>query len=213
MAVSNMVAEKASQDSVNGGNFGFPKYDEADPEGSRFRIEIALTKHKERPHLSLLPAPVNPGARAAQDLRDAFAQKMEIYSRQEEVAYALILESTYSCPSAMEVAMLYHKSQGQAVPPKSRSGKELLDILDARFSGERDSLLEECIGKYNSWKVSDDEKLMAAVDRLKTLIQRLNSLGNVVSEESKVERIKEGLKSAKYKLLVEHGNATCSHYI
>ena len=47
-------------------------------EGSRLRIEIALTKHKERPHLSLLPAPVNPGARAAQDLRDAFAQKMEI---------------------------------------------------------------------------------------------------------------------------------------
>ena len=145
---------------------------------------------------------MNPGARAAQDLRDAFRQDMEIYRRQEEVGYALILEATYSCPSALEVAMLYHKSQLAAVPPKPRSGKELLDILDARFRGERVSLLEECIGKYNSWKVGDEEKLMVAVDRLKTLIQRLASLGNVVTEASKIERIKDGLKSAKYKLLV-----------
>lgn len=202
MALPNMVAENASQSSVASANFGFPKYDELDPEGSRFKIEIALSKHKERPHLSLLPAPANPGARAAQDLRDAFRQDMEIYRRQEEVGYALILEATYSCPSALEVAMLYHKSQLAAVPPKPRSGKELLDILDARFRGERVSLLEECIGKYNSWKVGDEEKLMVAVDRLKTLIQRLASLGNVVTEASKIERIKDGLKSAKYKLLV-----------
>ena len=175
---------------------------ETDPEGSRFKIEIALSKHKERPHLSLFPAPVNPGARAAQDVRDAFRQDMEIYRCQEEVGYALILEATYSCLSALEVAMLYHKSQLAAVPPKPRSGKELLDILDARFRGERVSLLEECIGKYNSWKVGDEEKLMVAVDRLKTLIQRLASLGNVVTEASKIERIKDGLKSAKYKLLV-----------
>jgi hypothetical protein len=50
--------------------------------------------------------------------------------------------------------------------------------------------------------VGDEEKLMIAVDRLKTLIQRLGSLGNVVTEASKIERIKDGLKSAKYKLLV-----------
>jgi hypothetical protein len=112
--------------------------------------------------------------------------------------YALILEATYSCPSALEVAILYHKSQLAAVPPKPRSGNELLDILDARFR-ERVSLLEECIGKYNSWKVGDEEKLMIAVDRLKTLIQRLGSLGNVVTEASKIERIKDGIKSAKYK--------------
>jgi hypothetical protein len=202
MALPNMVAENASQSSVASSNSGFPKYDETDPEGSRFKIEIALSKHKERPHLSLLPAPVNPGGRAAEDLRDAFRQNMEIYRRQEEVGYALILEATYSCPSALEVAMLYHKSQLAAVPPKPRSGKELLDILDARFRGERVSLLEESIGKYNSWKVGDEEKLMIAVDRLKTLIQRLASLGNVVTEASKIERIKDGLKSAKYKLLV-----------
>ena len=197
-----MVAENASQSSVTSENSGFPKYDETDPEGSRLKIEIALSKHKERPHLSLLPAPVNPGGRAAQELRDAFRQDMEIYRRQEEVGYALILEATYSCLSALEVAMLYHKSQLAAVPPKPRSGKELLDILDARFRGERVSVLEECIGKYNSWKVGDEEKLMVAVDRLKTLIQRLASLGNVVTEASKIERIKDGLKSAKYKLLV-----------
>jgi hypothetical protein len=153
MALPDMVAENASQSSVASSNSGFPKYDETDPEGSRFKIEIvALSKHKERPHLSLLPAPVNPGGRAAQDLRDAFRQDMEIYRRQEEVGYALILEETDSCPSALEVAMLYHKSQLAAVPPKPRSGKELLDILVARFRGERVSLLEEGIGKYNSWK-------------------------------------------------------------
>jgi hypothetical protein len=198
MALPNMVAENASQSSVASSNSGLPKYYETDPEGSRFKIEIALSKHKERPHLSLLPPPVNPGGRAAQDLRDAFRQDMEIYRRQEEVGYALILEATYLCPSALEVAMLYHKSQLAAVPPKPRSGKELLlDILDARFRGERVSLLEECIGKYNSWKVGDEEKLMIAVDRLKTLIQRLASLGNVVTEASKIERIKDGLKSAK----------------
>jgi hypothetical protein len=101
------------------------------------------------------------------------------------VGYALIWEATYSCPSAFEVAILYHKSQLAAVPPKPRSGKELLDILDARFRGERVSLLEECIGKYNSWKVGDEEKLMDAVDRFKTLIQRLASLGNVVTKASK----------------------------
>ena len=86
-----MVAENASQSSVASANSGFPNYDETDPEGSRFKIEIALSKHKERPHLSLLPAPVNPGGRAAQELRDAFRQDMEIYRRQEEVGYALIL--------------------------------------------------------------------------------------------------------------------------
>jgi hypothetical protein len=58
------------------------------------------------------------------------------------------------------------------------------------------------MGKYNSWKVGDEEKLMVAVDRLKCVIQRLASLGNVVSEASKIERIKDGLKSAKYKLLI-----------
>jgi hypothetical protein len=142
-----MVAENASQSSVASSNSGFPKYDETDPEGSRFKIEIALSKHKERPHLSLLPAPVN----AAQDLRDAFRQDMEIYRRQEEVGYALILEATYSCPSALKVTMLYHKSQLAAVPPKPRSGNELLDILDARFRGERVSLLEECIGTLGKW--------------------------------------------------------------
>jgi hypothetical protein len=123
---------------VASANFGFPKYDELDSEGSRFKIKIALSNYKERPHLSLLPAPVNPGARAAQDLKDAFRQDMEIYRRQEEeVGYALILEATYLCPSTLEVAMLYHKSQLAAVPPTPRSGKELLDILDARFKGER----------------------------------------------------------------------------
>jgi hypothetical protein len=61
---------------------------------------------------------------------------MEIYRRQEEVGYALILEATYSCLSALEVAMLYYKSQLE---------KELLDILDARFRGERVSVLEESI--------------------------------------------------------------------
>jgi hypothetical protein len=88
MALPNMVAENASQSSVARSNSGFPKYDITDPESSRFKIEIALSKHKERPHLSLLPAPVNPGGRAAQDLRDAFRQDMEIYRRQEEVGYA-----------------------------------------------------------------------------------------------------------------------------
>jgi hypothetical protein len=115
---------------------------------------------------------------------------MEIYRRQEEVGYALILEATYSCPSALEVAMLYHKSQLAAVPPKPRSGKELLDIWDASFRGERVSLLEESIGKYNSWKVGDEAKLMIPVDRLKTLIQRLASLENVVTEASKSSEIK-----------------------
>jgi hypothetical protein len=37
---------------------------------------------------------------------------------------------------------------------------------------------------------------------LKLFFQRLASLGNVVTEASKIERIKDGLKSAKYKLLV-----------
>jgi hypothetical protein len=32
--------------------------------------------------------------------------------------------------------------------------------------------------------------------------QRLASLGNVVTEASKIKRIKDGLKSAKYQLLV-----------
>jgi hypothetical protein len=51
------------------------------------------------------------------------------------------------------------------------------------------------------WKVGDKEILMVAVDHLKTLIQLLTSLGNDVTEASKIERIKDGLKSAKYKLL------------
>jgi hypothetical protein len=42
MALSNMVAENASQSSVASANSGFPKYEEADPEGSRLKIEIAL---------------------------------------------------------------------------------------------------------------------------------------------------------------------------
>jgi hypothetical protein len=59
-------------------NLGFPKYDDTNPpEGSLLKIKIALSKHQERLHLSLLP--VNPGA---QDLRDAFNEDMEIYRLQ-----------------------------------------------------------------------------------------------------------------------------------
>lgn len=52
-----------------------PKYNETNPERSRFKIKIALSKTIEWPQLFLLPAPVNPGARATQNLRNAFAQK------------------------------------------------------------------------------------------------------------------------------------------
>jgi hypothetical protein len=85
MALPIMVAGNASQSSVASSNSGFPKYNKTDPEGSRFKIAIALSKHKERPHLSLLPAPVNPGGRAAQELRDAFRQDMEIYRSRSPV--------------------------------------------------------------------------------------------------------------------------------
>jgi hypothetical protein len=43
---------------------------------------------------------------------------------------------------------------------------------------------EECIGKYNFLKVGDEEKLMVVVDRLKTLIQRLASLGNIINNQA-----------------------------
>ena len=108
MTDSLMIADGTSHSSTDS---GFPKYDETDPEGSRFRIEIALKKHKERPHLSLKPEPVDAGARANQAARDDYRVKLAAYERQEEVAYSLVMESTYSSPSAYEVAILYGQTQ------------------------------------------------------------------------------------------------------
>jgi hypothetical protein len=66
--------------------------------------------------------------------------------------------------------------------------------------------------------VGDEEKLMITVDRLKTFIRRLARLGNVVTEASKIERIEDGLKSAKYELLVvsmamQPPNTTFDHFV
>ena len=72
--------------------------------------------------------------------------------------------------------MLYHKEQEAADPPRRHSGKELLDKLEERFRGEKVTLLES-LREYNNWKISPDkESLMVAVDRLKSLIQRLTML-------------------------------------
>jgi len=200
MTDSLMIADGTSHSSTDS---GFPKYDETDPEGSRFRIEIALKKHKERPHLSLKPEPVDPGARANQAARDDYRVKLAAYERQEEVAYSLVMESTYSSPSAYEVAILYHKEQEAADPPKRHSGKELLDRLEDRFRGEKVTLLEDSLRKYNNWRIMPEkENLMVAVDRLKSLIQRLTGLGHVVTEASKVERLKDGLNCDRYHHLV-----------
>lgn len=203
MADSNMIAGGTSQSSTDLINSGFPKYDENNPEGSRFRIEIALQKHKERPHLSLKPPPVDPGAQANRAARDDYQVKLVAYLRQEEIAYSLVMESTYSSTTAMEVAMLYHKEQEATDPPRRHSGKELLDRLEERFRGEKVTLLEDSLREYNNWKISPDkESLMVAVDRLKSLIQRLTMLGHVVTDASKVERLKDGLNCKHFNQLV-----------
>ena len=73
--------------------------------------------------LSLKPPPVDPGAQAKlAAARDDYQVKFAAYLRQEEIAYSLVMESSSSSTTAMEVAMLYHKDQEAADPPRRHSG-------------------------------------------------------------------------------------------
>jgi hypothetical protein len=159
MALPNMIAENASQSSVASSNSGFPKYDETDPEGSSFKILIALSKHKERPHLSLLPSPVNPSGRAAQDLRDAFRQDMEIYRRQEEVGYRRQQEEVGYVMRQHIIRVHQHLKWQCFITSRNWGCSSTEAVIWKRIVGYRGrkiqrgeciSLLEECIGKYNS---------------------------------------------------------------
>jgi hypothetical protein len=94
--------------------------------------------------------------------------------------------------------MLYHKATGCTISTETAIWIRIAGYFGWKIQ-RRTSFT---FGKYRTWRVGVEEKLMVAVDRLKTLIQRLASLGNVVTKASKIERIKDGLKCTKYKLLV-----------
>jgi hypothetical protein len=72
----------------------------------------------------------------------------------------------------------------------------------ARFVGKAQSAIEKSKAEYAAFIAVNGEKVEASVDRLDCIMQRLTTLGQPPTAESKIERLKAGLIFFSLKLLV-----------
>jgi len=182
---SNMVADEVPN-TESDGKLRIPAFDEEDPLSWKRDMTVFL-RIKNRAHLGLKAVPAlkeNPNETDITQHR----QLADAWEARNDTAYAYIMTSVRSKPTARQVADTYDEA-----PNSRQSAEELMALLVTRFTRETQTTIEEWIGKYNSFSFKESELPTHGIDRFKDIVQKLGHLGAHQSEVSQVERIKSAL--------------------
>ena len=171
----------------------------------RFKIWLKFFKsflmRKERAHLCLLqdcPQHVS-------DLDDRFPKdapmtekqtklvknEIKLWIHRNEIAFSYLMEVCNAHQKASNIAALY----------EGNSARELLKKLEDRFENVEKNTIQSEVSKFNSMEITSSQTGAEFVEEIEKQAKVLEDLGQTVTEDDKLTRLKEGLMDNRYSQL------------
>jgi hypothetical protein len=178
---------------------GVPMFDQVDPKSWKHKMLLYLMR-KQRAHIGLQARPTiaNGPANTIQARTLHFTKLLSDWWIAQDKGLSYTMMACEDDPDADTVAKTYFALKTDANPPEDALLTELMDALETRFLGDQQVRVESLQGQYNSFGIeSSVEKVPAAIDRFKLIIQKLTQLGAAPTDGSKIEKLKSSLKTQK----------------
>ena len=189
--VSNMVAGTAGNSGFGQGRIGgAPRFDEADFDGWVIFLKAFLMKF-DRGDLALSdPMPMRETDDGGSDVEYDDEEEEAAYQKSKQRwltrnmnAYSFIMDSCLHHQTARKVAKAY----------KGTMAKVLLKNLGERFKIIQQNVKQAEITKFNTMCMEKGETCSQFVDRVKEQADRLENMGEKVSNLNLLTRLKEGV--------------------
>ncbi len=194
-----MVAD--GKGSTNADNSSVPKLRDQ----LRFKIWLKFFKsflmRKDRAHLCLLQdcpkhfsdldGQVPKNAPMTEKQAKLLKNARKRWVHRNEIAFSYLMEVCNSHQKASNIAALY----------EGNNARELLKKLEDRFENVEKNTIQSEVSKFNSMEITCSQTGAEFVEEIEKQAKVLEDLGQTVTEDDKLTRLKEGLMDNRYSQL------------